>query len=631
MTSESTPEFGHLGRYELLARLATGGMGEIFLARLEGAAGFEKLYVIKRILPHLADDPRFRTMLIDEARIASKMSHPNICQVYELGESEGQLFIAMEYLEGVTLLPILRRAAKTDKPLALGLVAGILQQTCDALHYAHELKERDGTALNVIHRDVTPSNLFATGTGIIKVLDFGIAKVKNASQNTEAGTVKGKYAYMAPEQLRSETITQRVDVFSVAVVVYEMLALRRLFQRKTDYLTFRAVMELPIPNIREFRPDLPPQLGEMMARALEREPQNRFASARQLASAFQDAILGHARPWSAAEISDYIHSNFGTELRSQDATISAVTTNDDGGGLSRVQTAPAFRAESNRDEYGFDGDKDDDEEDFPSIETDVHQLARISRSTDHATPTALSRPAAHGDLVIDSGFRPTMPLVTLRHNGNDGGVTMPIFNVATAPMSAAPSGAQQWLWPILAIVIVAVGGAIAWLVISRRPTTPIAPPVVIVQSSTDNPPSASVDAAVAIAVGPTDATVAVAPTDASDPVPPPTDSGSGKQATPTPRILHDDNEIAAAITNHLNAHKSAMSRCSDEHRDDLTGVDALNLSLQVNASGRATDAELSPASLAFTKAGACILGVARSIDYGRFDRAVKFTLPIRVK
>ena len=127
-------------------------MGEIFLARLEGAAGFEKLYVIKRILPHLANDPRFRTMLIDEARIASKMSHPNICQVYELGEAEGQLYIAMEYLEGVTLLTALRESAKAKQPMSLGLVAGVLIQTLDALHYAHELTERDGTLLNVIHR-----------------------------------------------------------------------------------------------------------------------------------------------------------------------------------------------------------------------------------------------------------------------------------------------------------------------------------------------------------------------------------------------------------------------------------------------------------------------------------------------
>src|SRR6185312_11656784 len=135
------PGQSRLGRYELLARLATGGMGEIFLARLEGAAGFEKLYVVKRILPHLADDARFRAMLIAEARIASKLSHANICQVYELGETDGQLYIVMEYLEGVTMLPLLRKASKDATPLDLGFVGSVIQQTTDALHYAHELRD----------------------------------------------------------------------------------------------------------------------------------------------------------------------------------------------------------------------------------------------------------------------------------------------------------------------------------------------------------------------------------------------------------------------------------------------------------------------------------------------------------
>src|SRR5678815_1404202 len=139
-----------LGRYEVLAKLAAGGMGEIFLARLEGAAGFEKLYVVKRILPHLADDARFRAMLIAEARIASKMSHANICHVYELGETEGQLYIVMEYLEGVTMLPLLRKASKENAMLDFGLVAGVVQQTTDALHYAHELRERGGELLGIV-------------------------------------------------------------------------------------------------------------------------------------------------------------------------------------------------------------------------------------------------------------------------------------------------------------------------------------------------------------------------------------------------------------------------------------------------------------------------------------------------
>src|SRR5437764_11004779 len=148
-----------LGRYELLARLAAGGMGEIFLARLEGAAGFEKLFVIKRILPHLADDERFRGMLIAEARLASMMTHGNICQVYELGETDGQLYIVMEYLDGVTVLPLLRKASRDRIHLDFGFVAALVQQVCDALHYAHELKER-GDPLGLVHRDVTPSNIF---------------------------------------------------------------------------------------------------------------------------------------------------------------------------------------------------------------------------------------------------------------------------------------------------------------------------------------------------------------------------------------------------------------------------------------------------------------------------------------
>ena len=303
-----------LGRYELIARIATGGMGEIFLARLEGAAGFEKLYVVKRILPHLADDARFREMLIAEARIASLLSHPNICQVYELGETEGQLFIVMEYLEGVTLLPILRRASKEAAPLEAGFVAGVVQQAADALHYAHELRDRNGEDMGIVHRDVTPSNIFVTATGVVKLLDFGIAKVKDASAHTKTGTVKGKYAYMAPEQLKGGAIDRRADVFGLGVVIYEMLALRRLFQRKTDYLTFRAVMEQPITDVRRYRVDLP----DPAAAPWRVHSSASRASLRECARvrlAFVEAL--GVRPWSHSELADHV------QARSRPSSMSA--------------------------------------------------------------------------------------------------------------------------------------------------------------------------------------------------------------------------------------------------------------------------------------------------------------------
>src|SRR5262245_1704776 len=301
-----------LGRYEVLARLATGGMGEIFLAGLEGAAGFEKLLVVKRILPHLADDARFRGMLIAEARIASRMAHANICHVYELGETDGQLYIVMEYLEGIGLLPLLRKVSRESTQLDLGFVSGVVHQCTEALHYAHELRDRDNELLGIVHRDVTPGNIFITEAGAVKLLDFGIAKVKDASANTQTGTVKGKYAYMAPEQLRGIAIDRRVDMFALGVVIFEMLALRRLFQRKTDYLTFRAVMEQPIPDVRRYRPDTPPALVELLAQALDRDPAGRPATARQFGASVLDAI--DRRPWSQADIGEFLRTHFADEL-----------------------------------------------------------------------------------------------------------------------------------------------------------------------------------------------------------------------------------------------------------------------------------------------------------------------------
>src|SRR5262245_56970149 len=321
--SGATQPQARLGRYELLARLATGGMGEIFLAKLEGAEGFEKLYVVKRILAHLADDARFRQMLVAEAQIASKMSHPNICQVFELGETDGQLYIVMEYLEGVSLLPLLRRFSRENTALDLGFVSGVIQQVTDAMNYAHELKDRDGGFLGIIHRDVTPSNIFLTDSGVAKVLDFGIAKARGASTQTQEGTVKGKYAYMAPEQLKGSAIDRRVDIFALGVVLYEMLALRRLFQRKTDYLTFRAVMEQPIPDIRHYRPDLPEAVADTIARALDRDPGTRFETARQFGTAILDGTQG-IRPWTQGEISDFVRHHFADQIGKRSQQVASV-------------------------------------------------------------------------------------------------------------------------------------------------------------------------------------------------------------------------------------------------------------------------------------------------------------------
>jgi serine/threonine protein kinase len=423
---------GRLGRYELLARIATGGMGEIFLARLEGAAGFEKLFVIKRILPHLADDARFRAMLIGEARIASQMSHANICQVYELGETDGQLYIVMEYLEGITMLPLLRKMSKENSPLDFGFVAGVIQQCTDALHYAHELRDRTGESMGIVHRDVTPSNVFLTEQGVAKILDFGIAKVKNANAHTQTGTVKGKYAYMAPEQLRGASVDRRADVFALGVVTYEMLALRRLFQRKTDYLTFRAVMEQPIPDVRRYRPDVPDALADALAKALDRDPDQRFPTARQLGASVLDAI--GKRPWTQGEISDYVKATFSDDIHKRPNEVASVIH------LADDQThADAL---------------DYDDEAFPSVESTVSD----------APPLDFLRGDVQGS---------TPP----RFDGTTGS------GDALEPITSSQTIAKRSLvWPIVAIAGVTVAG-VALFLVWKQMQKQNPPPVVNITAS----------------------------------------------------------------------------------------------------------------------------------------------------
>jgi serine/threonine protein kinase len=383
----TNPARSRLGRYELLARIATGGMGEIFLARLEGAGGFEKLYVIKRILPHLADDQRFRAMLIAEARVAANMSHANVCHVYELDESDGHLYIVMEYLEGLTLLAVLKKYAAEDRQLELGFVGGVVQQVAAGLHYAHELRDRDGELMGIVHRDVTPSNIFLTETGVAKVHDFGVAKAKD-STNTESGTVKGKFAYMAPEQLQGVVVDRRADVFAFGVVIAEMLTGRRLFQRKTDYLTFRAVMEQPLPNLQQVRPDLPEALIAVVTRALARNPEERYPSVRALELAVLDVIK---RPWSPTEIGELIRRDFQDELARRHQEISGVVSRS----RSSVRSMPII----------LQNLSDPDAEDYLAFETSVE--TGLESAPAPLSGSALSAPNTR----VRSSWRPVAMVV----------------------------------------------------------------------------------------------------------------------------------------------------------------------------------------------------------------------------
>lgn len=341
---ESLADAQEFGKYTLIAKLATGGMAEIFLARLRGVAGFEKLVCIKRILPHLAADATFTSMFLAEASIVAQISHPNVCQVFELGELDGRYYIAMEYLEGMPFSG-LRSNHLHPAPTDPRLVAGLVMQACEGLHHAHNLKRSDGSPLNVVHRDVTTNNLFVTSDGVAKVLDFGIAKCQDAPVKTSTGVVKGTHSYLAPEQLRGQPLDRRVDVFAMGIVTWELLARRSLFKRDTDFLTYEAILLERIPALAEVRPDIPPAVSDVIAHALSRKPDERYPTARALGEALGEAVAPLGGALTPAAVARALERAFDVALREQRGLLQGAQV-DNSASIQREPTtiAPALEA-----------------------------------------------------------------------------------------------------------------------------------------------------------------------------------------------------------------------------------------------------------------------------------------------
>ena len=287
-----------IGRYHIVGHLAAGGMAEILLGKLFGPSGFERAVVIKRILPNFASSQTFVDMFLDEARVVARIQHPNVVQVQELGQTDGALFMVMEYLEGETLQGILRRIWRTGYRLPSWLVAHVIAQVCAGLHAAHDLTDDMGQPLGLVHRDVSPSNIFITYNGAVKLLDFGIAKFEARKTGTEAGQLKGKFAYMAPELCLAQPLDRRTDIFSLGVVFFEALTGRRLFARDNHMLSMKAITEDPIPSVRSVAPECPKELVDICARALSRDPADRYATAAEM----RRELLLAVRQYAANEL-----------------------------------------------------------------------------------------------------------------------------------------------------------------------------------------------------------------------------------------------------------------------------------------------------------------------------------------
>jgi serine/threonine protein kinase len=278
------------GKYRSLGRIGRGGMADVFLAVGRGPAGFNKLVVIKRLRDTVASDDAFRHMFLDEARLAARLNHPNIVQTYEVFDHEGAFFITMEYLEGQPLSRIVRECGKRGMRLEHRLYARIVSDALCGLHYAHEARDYDGVPLQIVHRDVSPQNVFVTYDGQVKVVDFGIAKAERSNTKTQVGFFKGKTAYMAPEQLEGGPIDRRVDVFTSGIVLWELLAGRKLMAAETQAKTLMRLLKEPIPHVADIVPSTDVRLDRIVARALERDPAARFQTAGDMRDALEQYL-----------------------------------------------------------------------------------------------------------------------------------------------------------------------------------------------------------------------------------------------------------------------------------------------------------------------------------------------------
>ncbi len=308
------------GKYTLLRALASGGMAKVYLAIQRAVAGFEKLVVIKRILPELARDPSFVEMLLSEARTAATLNHPNVVQTFDVGEVEGTYYIAMEHINGEDIRSIVRamkRASVTEFPMehTLTIVLGV----CAGLAYAHEKKDLEGNTLDIVHRDISPQNVLITFSGDVKIVDFGIAKSSEAavSDSTTAGQLKGKVPYMSPEQARGGALDHRSDIFAVGIMLFELTTGRRLFKAKSEFDTLKLICDREYPKPSQIVPGYPLGLEAIVMRALEKDVESRYQSARDMQADLENFIRVERIAASAVTLSNWMKMLFEDKITEQ--------------------------------------------------------------------------------------------------------------------------------------------------------------------------------------------------------------------------------------------------------------------------------------------------------------------------
>jgi eukaryotic-like serine/threonine-protein kinase len=328
-------------RYELVGEIASGGMATVFLARLTGAGGFQRFVAIKRLHPHLAGEKEFVEMFLDEARLAAGIHHSNVVSILEVGASPLGYYLVMEYVEGDTLARLLARAAGKGQRLPTGIALRIVLDMLFGLHGAHELKDDKGTILELVHRDVSPQNVLVGVDGVARITDFGVARATSRLTNTRVGQLKGKLAYMAPEQAQGDPLDRRADVFSAGILIWETLAAKRLFKAENEAATLSRVMNEPIPELTRVAPHISKELAAVVKRGLERDRTKRYSTTQQFAEAIEAAANGRDGIATPREVAAFVKEMLGQEIEQQRDAVRAWIAQSEPSQVGGLAPAPA--------------------------------------------------------------------------------------------------------------------------------------------------------------------------------------------------------------------------------------------------------------------------------------------------
>jgi serine/threonine protein kinase len=421
-------QFVTLGRYQLLSRLAVGGMAEVYLARQGELSGFKTLVVVKKVLPHLAVKPDFIAMFLDEARIASMLDHPNIVRITEVGRVGDEYYLAMELVQGKPLAAMLQHGEKAKTPIPHALAALLVSNAAAGLHHAHQLTDAAGNSLYLVHRDVSPQNIMVSFEGSVKVIDFGIARALGRLGDTNSGSLKGKLGYMAPEQARGEPVDARADIFSLGVVLWECVAGRRLFLRENELATLRAVVYEPIPRISKYT-KVDPVLETIVEHALERDVEERFQTAEEMRVALERWIFAEG----------------GTSVHDLAALMKSWFASDH----QQWQRAARLALDLQESDPPMDVA-------FPNLAASKTGHSRTGSSRPEG---AGSGPKSHGDLRPDIRWDSSSRAFTAQ----------PIAPLPAIAGDTQPSFLRRATIPILLLVLLAGGGLAYWFGLRKPP------------------------------------------------------------------------------------------------------------------------------------------------------------------